>query len=227
MARQPRPEVGDPHHGGVPNRAPGHLIGRNAAQVGLEHPQCAAVGDHHDVPCGLVIDGRELVDELGRPAVQVADGLAARRAGVRIGHPSGVKAGRGRPDRRRGKALEHPERPLAEPGVGVHGQAEHRGEGGGGLPRAAQVAGVDRPDRAVAELPGGVRGLAEAATCKLREVVVPLRQARDVPGRLAVPDQPEGGSRTRFRGVARVVHARQLGQSVLKNDENVNDFRQL
>jgi hypothetical protein len=147
------------------------------------------VRDDHHVPGGVVIDrGRELIDELGRSAVQVAHGLAAGRPRVRIGHPAGLQAGHGRADRRRGDTLEHAERPLPQPGVGEDGQPEHRREGAGGLQRAAQVAGVDRPDRAVAKLPGGVRCLVEAAARQLRQVVVPLRQARDVPGRLAVPD---------------------------------------
>jgi len=134
--------------------------------------------------------GREFVDELGRPPVQVADGLAAGRPRVRIGHPAAVKAGRGRADRGRGAALEHAQRPLAQPGVGVDRQPERDREGGGGLPRAAQIAGVDRADRAVAELPRGVRRLVEPAVRQLRQIAVPLRKARDVPGRLAVPDQP-------------------------------------
>jgi hypothetical protein len=68
------------------------------------------VRDDHHVPRGVVIDrGRELVDELGRSAVQVADGFAAGRPRVRIGHPAGVQAGHGRADRRRGKSLERAE----------------------------------------------------------------------------------------------------------------------
>jgi hypothetical protein len=52
------------------------------------------VRDDHHVPGGVVIDrGRELIDELGRPAVQVAHGLAAGRPRVRIGHPAGLQAG--------------------------------------------------------------------------------------------------------------------------------------
>jgi hypothetical protein len=176
-------EVGDPHDGGVLDRAPGHLVSRNAAQVRLEDPHGAAVRDDHDVPGFVVIDhGRELVDELGGPVVQVADGLAAGRPRVRIGHPAVVEAGHGRADRGRGDALEHAERPLPEPFVREDGQPEHRREGGGGLQRAAQIAGVDRADRAVAELPGGVGRLGQATVGQLRDVVVPLRQARDVPG---------------------------------------------
>jgi hypothetical protein len=186
------------------------------------------VRDDHHVSGDVSIDrGRELVDELGRSPVQVAHGLAAGRPRVRIGHPAGVQAGHGRADRRRAYTLEYAERPLSQPRVGQDRQPEHGGEGGRGLPRAAQVAGVDRAGRAVAELPGGVRRLGESAVGQLRQVVVPLRQARDVPGGLAVPDQPDGGSGGQVGRAALVVHARQLGQPVLKNDENVNDFSQL
>ena len=87
-----------------------------------------------------------------------------------------------------------PRRPLPQPGVGVDGQAEHRGERGGGLLRAAQVAGVDRADRAVAELRRGLGRLAQPALGQLRLVVVALGETRDVPGGLAMPDEPEAGS---------------------------------
>jgi hypothetical protein len=186
------------------------------------------VRDDHHVSGDVSIDrGRELVDELGGSPVQVAHGLATGRPRVRIGHPAGLQAGHGCADRRRAYTFEHSERALSEPGVGPDRQPEHGGEGGGGLQCAAQVAGVDRPDRAVAELPGGVRRLGQAAVGQLRQIVVPLRQARDVPGGLAVPDQPDGGFGARVGRAALVVHARQLGQSVLKNDENVNDFSEL
>jgi len=149
------------------------------------------VGDDHHVSGGVVIErDRQFVDELGRAPVEVAHGLAAARARVGVGHPVRVQAGRDRVVGGRGKPLEHAQRPLAESGVGGDGQPEHRREGGGGLPRAAQVAGVDRADRAVAERPGGVGRLGQAAVGQLGQVVVPLGQARDVPGRLAVPDQP-------------------------------------
>jgi hypothetical protein len=183
VAPQPRAEVGDPRDGGVLDRAPAHLIGLDAAQVRLEHPHGAAVRDDQHVPGAVIIGrARELVDELGGSRVQGAHGFAAGRPRVRIGYPAAVQAGHGRADRRRGETLEHAERPLPQSGVGVDGQPEHCGEGGGGLQRAAQVAGVDRADRSVAELPGGVRRLAQAAVRQLRDVVVPLRQARDVPG---------------------------------------------
>jgi len=98
---QPGPEVGDPRDGGVLDRTPAHLIGRDAAQVRLDDPHGAAVRDDHHVSGDVVIDrGRELVDELGRSPVQVAHGLAAGRPRVRIGHPAGVQAGHGRADRR-------------------------------------------------------------------------------------------------------------------------------
>jgi hypothetical protein len=78
--------------------------------VRLDDPHGAAVRDHHDVPRGAVIDpGRELVYELGGPVVQVADGLAAGRPRVGIGHPAVVEPGHGRSDRNRGDALEYAE----------------------------------------------------------------------------------------------------------------------
>jgi hypothetical protein len=103
-------EVRDPNDGGVRDRPPGHLVSRDAAQVRLKDPHGAAVRDDHDVP-GVVVIGRrrELVDELGRPVVQIADGLAASRPRIRIGHPAVVEPGHGRPDRNRGDALEYAE----------------------------------------------------------------------------------------------------------------------
>jgi hypothetical protein len=184
------------------------------------------VRDDHHVSGDVSIDrGRELVDELGRSPVQVAHGLAAGRPRVRIGHPAGVQAGHGRTDRRRAYTLEYAERPLSQPRVGQDRQPEHGGEGGGGLPRAAQVAGVDRADRTVAEPPGGVRRLAHPALGQLGLVVMALRQARDVPGGLAVPDEPEGGGGVGGRPQDAGFHAVQPADSVLKNDENVNGFR--
>jgi len=68
------------------------------------------VGDDHDVPGVVVIGrGRELVDELGGPVVQIPDGLAAIRPRVGIGHPAVVKPGHGRSDRSRGNSLEYAE----------------------------------------------------------------------------------------------------------------------
>ena len=225
-------EAGDLDDGRVGDRTPGHLIGRDAAQVRLEHPHGAAVGDHEHVAGRLVLvvpvrAGGELVDELSRPCVQVADGLAVGRPGVGVGHPAVGQAGHGRAVRSHRGPLAHSERPLPQPDVGVDRQPEHRRERGRGLLRPAQVAGVDRPDRTVAELPRRLRRLVEAAVGQLGQVVVPLREAGDVPGRLAVPDQPQGRLGGRIGEGGLLVHARQLGQSVLKNDENVNDFSQL
>jgi hypothetical protein len=66
------------------------------------------VRDDHDVPGVVVIGrGRELVDELGSPVVQIADGLAASRPRVGIGHPAVDEPGHGRSDRNGGNALEY------------------------------------------------------------------------------------------------------------------------
>jgi hypothetical protein len=200
--------------------------------VRLEHPHRAAVRDHQHVARRLVFwlvigVGRELVDELGRPCVQVAHGLAVGRPRVGVDHAAVGQAGHIRADRRRPSAFEHPERPLPEPDVGVDRHLEHRRERGRGLLRPAQVAGVDRADPAVAELPRRVRRLVEAAVGQLGQVVVPLRQPGDVPGRLAVPDQPQGWFGGQIGEWRQLVHGRQLGQAMLKNDENVNDFSQL
>jgi hypothetical protein len=200
--------------------------------VRLEHPHGAAVGDDQHVARRLVRvrvvgPGRELVDELGRPVVQVAHGLAAGRPQVGVGYPAVAEPGHGRPVRRRRSALKHPQRPLPQPDVGVDRQPENERERGRGLLRAAQVAGVDRPDRAVAELPRRLRRLVETAVGQLGQVVVPLCEPGDVPGRFAVPDQPQGRFGRRIGEGVALVHARQLGQPVLKNDENVNDFSQL
>jgi hypothetical protein len=68
------------------------------------------VGDDHHVSGDVVIDRhRELVDELGGAAVEVAHGLAADRSHVRIGHPARGQAGHGLADHRRGKSLERAE----------------------------------------------------------------------------------------------------------------------